>query len=77
MTGGSKWGEAAALKKNLDRFIGVGLGTLLGQLVMRISYDLSPDIGQGDDQRVSFVLEGQNMPLHKRSRWDEYPYVTQ
>ena len=37
--------QAAALKKNLDRFVGVGLGTMLGQLVMGISCDISLDIG--------------------------------
>lgn len=40
--GGNK---AAALKKNLDRFIGVGLGTMLGQLTMGISCDISMDVG--------------------------------
>lgn len=39
------FGQAAALKKNLDRFVGVGLGTMLGQLVMGISCDISLDIG--------------------------------
>ena len=37
------------MKKNLDRFIGVGLGTMLGQLTMGISCDISMDVGGSDD----------------------------
>ena len=43
-----KGNQAAALKKNLDRFVGVGLGTMLGQLTLNVSCDLEGDIGASD-----------------------------
>lgn len=46
--------QAAALKKNLDRFVGVGLGTMLGQLTLNVSCDLAGDIGASDEQFEPF-----------------------